>query len=353
MTSRICILVLSGFPASGKTTLAKALQEFYKNSIQASNFNCYHVCYDEILSSNVEQKLLELRGKADHSGKPSQWKEYRRKILRCVEHLITMQQPQDDIFSYDFIDIDYEVMEKFRVCTGLQFAVTDPDSLMDVDEEKNDGILIIIDDNMYYRSMRYEYYQMAKKYECGFAEICVACSTESSLQRNHTRGHHVADDVIISMASRFEPPDPTGNAWEINSLIWNTETGGNWMDVTRLIDRAMNNPVIHSPQEDEDKKQADRIVCSTNLLHQSDQILRKLVANRMTEAKGCGRFKKNDLKSFAACLNKVRTRLLADLKKGKLLLPQQCNHDVQNASKNKTSPLYVYLTDVFYHWHSR
>ena len=60
----ICILVLSGFPASGKSTFAKAICDHFN---QLADYVCYHVCYDAILSSDIELKLLELRGVADHS----------------------------------------------------------------------------------------------------------------------------------------------------------------------------------------------------------------------------------------------------------------------------------------------
>jgi hypothetical protein len=65
MMPKICILVLSGFPASGKTTLAKGLCEHL--SLRCPKYVTYHVCYDSILSTDVEQKLLEITGKVDSS----------------------------------------------------------------------------------------------------------------------------------------------------------------------------------------------------------------------------------------------------------------------------------------------
>ena len=88
-----------------------------------------------------------------------------------MEHLINLQQNIEmDIFDMNFIDIDYHIMEKLRQTIGLEVQCTDPNILMDVDMDCNDKkrMLIIIDDNMYYRSMRYEYYQIAKKCEFNF-----------------------------------------------------------------------------------------------------------------------------------------------------------------------------------------
>ena len=66
-------------------------------------------------------------------------------------------------------------------------------------------------------------------------------------------------------------------------------------DVHRLIERAFENPVVAPPSEDADAKTVARIICSTSIVHQSDQILRKLVAEKMTMAKGrmqCGASRK-------------------------------------------------------------
>lgn len=53
---------------------------------------------------------------------------------------------------------------------GLEVSCPSPDDLMDMDVDfvkPKKRLLIIIDDNMYYRSMRYEYYQIAKKCKFG------------------------------------------------------------------------------------------------------------------------------------------------------------------------------------------
>ncbi|XP_064629904.1 L-seryl-tRNA(Sec) kinase-like [Lineus longissimus] len=353
MMPKICILVLSGFPASGKTTLAKGLCEHL--SLRCPEYVTYHVCYDAILSTDVEQKLLEITGKVD-SSKPSQWKEYRKKIVKCVDHLITMRQGVEmDIFDLNFIDIDYLVMEKFRKFIGLEIEAMDPNRMMEVDGEDPDNenkYLILIDDNMYYRSMRYEYYQMAKKYKCGFAQLCLQCSIETTLRRNIQRTMRVPDDVIINMASRFEPPDPTSNSWESNSMLWDSDMGGNLWDVLYLIERAMENPVLPPPAENSDTKLVAQAICSTNLLHQSDQVLRKLVSIKMSQAKDSGQLTKNDMKSLASSLNHMRSKLLDELKAGKILIPDGCSQ-TKDASKNPNSLLFRYLTDIFGHWQGR
>ena len=53
-----------------------------------------------------------------------------------------------------------------------------------------------------------------------------------------------------------------------------------------LIAEAIGDPVLPLQEEDQEEKEAARVVCSTNLIHQTDQVLRRLVAQAMTQAKG-------------------------------------------------------------------
>ena len=44
------------------------------------------------------------------------------------------------------------------------------------------------------------------------------------MARNASRKVKVMDDVMVSMATKFEPPDPEANYWEVNSLIVDAHT---------------------------------------------------------------------------------------------------------------------------------
>lgn len=56
--------------------------------------------------------------------------------------------------------------------------------------------------------------------------------------------------------------------------------------VLEIVHQAMVDPQQPSLEEDTDAKDASRYVCSTNTIHQADQILRRCVSLRMVEAKG-------------------------------------------------------------------
>merc|ERR1711909_93629 len=83
----------------------------------------------------------------------------------------------------------------------------------DGDERK---VLIIIDDNNYLRSMRYEYYQLARKFEAGFCQLLFQSTLEMALVRNSSRDakHRIPEEVIRRMSEKLEAPDPLKNSWE-------------------------------------------------------------------------------------------------------------------------------------------
>ena len=55
--------------------------------------------------------------------------------------------------------------------------------------------------------------------QIGFAELYIPCDTAVALERNARRLEPVADDVIIAMATKMEPPDPE-SPFEQNCIMW-------------------------------------------------------------------------------------------------------------------------------------
>ena len=75
-------------------------------------------------------------------------------------------------------------------------------------------LVVLIDDNCYYSSMRYEYHQMARKFKTGFCQLTLQIEVNEALQRNEKREDRVPCDVIKNMAAKFEAPNPLTNSWE-------------------------------------------------------------------------------------------------------------------------------------------
>jgi len=89
-----------------------------------------------------------------------QWKLYRRAILRCIDELIGWLYGQSLHGSVnDVSEMSTDVIYKK---ISLVFSKL-YDSLNTAKEHR--VVILLIDDNMYYASMRYQLYQLARKCE--------------------------------------------------------------------------------------------------------------------------------------------------------------------------------------------
>ena len=79
--SDICIVVLLGLPAAGKTTFS---QQFVSNFSQI-NYNVIHICYDDFVDLKEQAKCAESSGNDEQE---SNWKEKRKEVSQAVEHFI-------------------------------------------------------------------------------------------------------------------------------------------------------------------------------------------------------------------------------------------------------------------------
>ncbi|KAJ8013639.1 hypothetical protein DPEC_G00031900 [Dallia pectoralis] len=180
-------------------------------------------------------------------------------------------------------------------------------------------LVILLDDNFYYPSMRYEVYKLARKYCLGFCQVYVSCPVESCIKRNQTRSKPLPSDVILEMAKRMTPPDPQRNPWERNSSTLDTTDGiteGDMQRLMELISSALENPT--SPvQDNTEQKEADRQGCVSSVVHKADQACRRLVSRAMQAARE-NLLPSESMRSMAAELNESKTRFLQDLRKNVL-----------------------------------
>ncbi|XP_032279242.1 L-seryl-tRNA(Sec) kinase isoform X2 [Phoca vitulina] len=272
---------------------------------------------------------------ADSSGAsgrwPSQWKLLRQELLKYLEYFLMavingcqMSVPPNRTAALweDFISclkdqdlISSAALETQSCYLLTKIAVSRP-------------LFLILDDNFYYQSMRYEVYQLARKYSLGFCQLFLDCSLETCLQRNGQRCRPLPAETIHLMARKIEKPNPGKNAWEHNSLtIQSTPCSSEAsLKLTDLLLTALENPVKYI-EDNVEQKETDRIICSTNVLHQADQTLRRIVSQTMKEAKDEQVLPFN-LKLLAEELNKLKAEFLEDLRHGnkKYLCSQQTIH---------------------------
>ncbi|XP_040178068.1 L-seryl-tRNA(Sec) kinase [Rana temporaria] len=313
------LCLLCGLPGAGKSTLAAALKEKASPA-----YTMVLLSYDEILAEDAfeeEESPCESREVSCQSPEPggreqSLWKTYRQQLLQCLEHLVESVSSRSPLLQAPG-DIKDRLWKRFCQCLASQGLISASRS--------NSGsrhvcinpvhfpVVFILDDNFYYQSMRYEVYQLARKYSLGFCQLYLQCSTESCLQRNKDRQKPVMDRTILLMERKMEKPNPEKNTWEENSLFLDS-SGGGVVDDTRindLLSRALENPV-RLLDDDNEERERDREICSASLIHQADQSLRRLISETMQTVKESA--SKQDIKRIARELQCVKSKALEQLR---------------------------------------
>ena len=260
------------------------------------------------------------------------WKLERAKIVEAVEKLINDSGPPTDDNQY------------FKMLESKNKSNSDP-SLSSV---------ILIDDNNYLQSMRYEYYQMARKYTLGFSQLYFDCSTDVAKKLNNSRSpdSQVPDEVITKMAAKMEQPNPFNNKWEAFSFTVKVDVDNDIIEdsfdmIKSVIDAATDNPVQEIvPKVSEEEREKDRVACDASVIHQADKCLRSFVNKRMFAMKQSG-LSKEEMNAASKHVYKVKTEVLEDLKTGHTKLDRNLVTSVQNRDPESVRMLESDLNNIF------
>eukprot|EP00929_Paragymnodinium_shiwhaense_P120701 TRINITY_DN92724_c0_g1_i1.p1 TRINITY_DN92724_c0_g1~~TRINITY_DN92724_c0_g1_i1.p1 ORF type:complete len:330 (-),score=70.76 TRINITY_DN92724_c0_g1_i1:12-1001(-) len=167
-----CILLVCGLPGCGKSTFCRALtaegdsgQPFLGRVAK-----WHHICYDEF-----EQKLR----KDTSTFEVAAWKAGREQAAERARELVAAAN------------------------------------------ESKEHCVILLDDNMYYRSMRKGWYHLARENCCVYRQVFITACPSTCLQRNASREplQRVPDFSIEHMAESFEWPAEGGKSWECQPLV--------------------------------------------------------------------------------------------------------------------------------------
>ncbi|XP_054154611.1 L-seryl-tRNA(Sec) kinase-like [Oppia nitens] len=148
--------------------------------------------------------------------------------------------------------------------------------------------IVFIDDNLYYKSMRYEWYQTCKELSLGFAIIMINTSLELSLNGNRLRDEdkRLPDDVIVRMSERFECPQPSAEPFEQKTYFLSADTTIDHKiddSLIEFITDAIGEPVvdqtIRSPIEEQLRERLNT-ESKNNVIHKIDCLLRQNVGQR-------------------------------------------------------------------------
>ncbi|XP_053306276.1 L-seryl-tRNA(Sec) kinase [Spea bombifrons] len=316
---RLAICLLCGLPGSGKSTLARSLEKHWLSE------SVFVITYDDVITADSfaegpRRALGESREISSLSAEPerdetSVWKQHRQHILGYLEHLIVAVLNSSGLVCPE--SRSEETWHRFVDCLARQGLVSparlddgSPCHITNIPE--NNATCLVLDDNFYYQSMRYEVYQLACKYSLGFCQIYLQCPVECCLMRNRSRAVPVPDQTIWLMEKKMEIPNPRKNTWEQNSLVLDSsalteENPG----ISDLLKEAVENP-LRPLQEDSKDKDKDRAVCAANILHQADQSLRRSISETMQSVKGT--ISVQEMKLVAQELHGAKSRLLEQLK---------------------------------------
>ncbi|XP_054974791.1 L-seryl-tRNA(Sec) kinase isoform X2 [Sorex araneus] len=305
---KLGLCVLCGLPAAGKSTLARALAHRLRLEL---GWDVGVVAYDDVMPEAVPEE-------AGARPLPARWKRLRQELLAYLESLLGAVTSGAPLAAPP--QTTEAMWADFVACLKNQdlLPAQAPDAPSRCPLSQAAGsrpLLLILDDNFYYQSMRYEVYQLARKYSSGFCQLFLDCPLETCLARNAQRARPVPAETLRQMAGKLERPDPERNAWERLSLsVPSTEgTSRDSQKLTDLLRAALDDPV-KAAEDNLEQKEADRAICAENALHQADQGLRRVVSQTMKEAKG--RVPPCSLKLLAQDLNKLKAEFLEDLRQG-------------------------------------
>ncbi len=295
-----------GLPASGKTTLSTVLAK------NLPEFHVHVVSYDQEISLEKQKELVDKKAASNEDEQV--WKRERKAILAKVDQYL---------ISYN-------------------------------DKKEDKDLVVVIDDNNYYSSMRYEYYQLARKHEIGFCQLFLDLDLERAKDVNSKRGENeqVPEEVLDRMASKMEAPNPLSNSWEQFSFVLKPNTDNvvkpedTAIDMCRsVIALAMDNPVKAIPDNTEERD-LSRSKCTASVVHQADKILRKTLNAKIRAAKQ-GDISKEAMEKKAKELNAMRTEVMEDLKTGFTKLPKDVVQAIESKKDGATASLEPVIQELF------
>eukprot|EP00939_MAST-03C_sp_MAST-3C-sp1_P002363 g2363.t1 len=314
---------MHGLIAAGKSTLCRnILSESRLVDVvpkpekgRSRRIHLWHVSYDRVvdaLSKGVDEYDLEV------------WKGARQDIFRFVrETICRSKDPPGGRSSSSSSSSSSGSSSRNGVLKGISRRLLADGDTEDVVRDGDDHV-IFLDDNMYYRSMRFAFQKLCRQ-ECvaaAFAQIHVLVSADIAAKRNAARERPIPDDVMERLAALAEPPNPDANHWERHTLRVSSNSFDVVSDVWPALRRAWKDPPKPFASQEElaamaAKAVEDRSKTMKNAVHSLDKMLRQRVGiamRAMQLTSGAG-VKKTKRAAFARRLNELRKSLMAGMRK--------------------------------------
>jgi tRNA uridine 5-carbamoylmethylation protein Kti12 len=221
------VAVSCGLPGVGKSTFINAL-------LRSDVFDVFKVDLDLVYRQLKGQSSPSAGDTHENSAEfaNADWRLTRSLAMLAVTDLLLMLR--DEVIDFD-TKVSTSQLESSALSLKACFDVVPTTFTGDR------RVLIVVDDNMYYKSMRREYYNLARRRTlsrivrarlcnfgcidaCAFAVLYFkspGVGLATCLQRNAQRAlsERVPDEVVQRIADRFEEPEATCADWEARSLI--------------------------------------------------------------------------------------------------------------------------------------
>jgi tRNA uridine 5-carbamoylmethylation protein Kti12 len=241
---QLTVVLVCGAPATGKTTTCKYLKECH-----SAEYTVVYLNFDDMF----ERYQIHISAKQFNN---NNWK-------KCREYMA--QLSMNIIFQYTKQNDKRQVLDSF-----LEDYY---DSIRAITEEL--PTILLIEDNFQYISMRDEYRMMCKQNSVRSLSVLLTAPTKTCLERNSSRKGYVKEDTIVNINNNLEIKS--------NEFVLDTSKATTPQIVESILSKIKSinqEPILKyvSQEEQEQKREHDRLQCLKSDSHQLDLQLRKKVS---------------------------------------------------------------------------
>lgn len=270
---KVVIVVLVGLPSSGKTSFCDRLKDYWKEN--RLGINLFHICFDNLFK--IDQSVID----------NGHFKTFRGNLLELVKVLVK------GIHLGEYLVVENYLKENHAVNINEISAGFDTSNRISY---------VFIDDNNYYRSMRYPFYQLARETLSSFCQIYFGVDSSTAIRRDKTRTNTVGAEIIQKMALRLEKP-VISNTWERKSYFIEAEKLEFNKILTFLED-------VSACPEEPMKEKAQDLSLPQSEVHKIDLVLRSAIHRRVQQVE-------SGIKALtASILQEKRKSILQDIRDG-------------------------------------
>lgn len=317
---KICLALMCGLPATGKSsTICRLIVDNGGGGAGGAggSIAVYCVCFDD---------LYEMR--ANRSGSAwnaDQWKQCQDDMYRLTEHVVLWLNRGD---GCETAAVGCNGSADCWMCEWCNVHIGTP---------THRNIVLLIDDNMYYRSMRQRYVRLARRmrlYCCIMAirvdnvELCLQRNAErtrdqiglSSSSSPSSLSALVPESAIRDMFQRIEYPDASDRVDHIRIVHASDDVQTNAGELNRLIKECLEygSPLTLHINEDEEKRLEEerhqsRLAQVNNSAYLLDIATRQTMTDIM-KSESVSSLSKTQRASVAREINSARRKLLEDVK---------------------------------------